>query len=517
MPKLTRRHFTASALAAGLPAIAGSLPSRAWARAARQSAGPSVTSGVASGDVAGNSAVIWARADRDSRMLVEWATAESFRDAHHFTGPAAIRASDFTAKAVLDGLPPGQTIFYRVRFEDLARPGTIGEPVVGRLRTPALEPDRMRLVWGGDVCGQGWGIDPARGGLATFASMREADPDLFLHSGDHIYADNPIVEEVKLEDGSTWKNIVTPEKSKVAETLDEFRGNYRYNLMDEHVRGFYAAVPMLAQWDDHETANNWYPGELLSDPRFTEKSASLLSARARRAFFEYTPTRIQPDDSERIYRTSRWGSLAEVFLLDQRSYRGPNSANRQERLGAESAFLGPRQLTWLKRRLVASPATWKIIASDMPLGLSLGDGPNQFEGVANGDGGPPLGRELEIADLLGFLKEKGIRNVVWLTADVHYAAAHHYDPERARFRNFDPFWEFIAGPLHAGTFGPGILDDTFGPRAEFVAIPPGMKQNRPPSEGLQFFGQVEARKDVLRVSLHGRDGSEKFAKELTPA
>ena len=38
------------------------------------------------------------------------------------------------------------------------------------------------------------------------------------------------------------------------------------------------------------------------------------------------------------------------------------------------------------------------------------------------------GRELEIADLLRFIKIAGITNTVWLTADVHYTAAHYYDP-----------------------------------------------------------------------------------------
>ena len=67
---------------------------------------------------------------------------------------------------------------------------------------------------------------------------------------------------------------------------------------------------------------------------------------------------------------------------------------------------------------------------------------------------------------------------------MHYCAAHHYHPTRARFTEFDPFWEFVAGPLHAGTFGPGTLDATFGPEVKFNGIPPGMKPNRPPSEGL---------------------------------
>ena len=80
--------------------------------------------------------------------------------------------------------------------------------------------------------------------------------------------------------------------------------------------------------------------------------------------------------------------------------------------------------------------------------------------IAQGDG-PALGREREFANLLSSIKHAGVKNVVWLTADVHYTAAHYYDPSRAQFQDFEPFWEFVCGPLHAGTFGPGDLDNTF--------------------------------------------------------
>ncbi len=107
---------------------------------------------------------------------------------------------------------------------------------------------------------------------------------------------------------------------------------------------------------------------------------------------------------------------------------------------------------------------------------------------------------------------------MWLTADVHYAAAHHYDPARARFTRFDPFWEFVAGPLHAGTFGPNALDPTFGPEVRFLGIPPGMKPNRPPSDGFQFFGlvRIDGASEVMRVSLHDLAGRELWAVELEP-
>ncbi len=116
-------------------------------------------------------------------------------------------------------------------------------------------------------------------------------------------------------------------------------------------------------------------------------------------------------------------------------------------------MLGAAQLAWLERALTRSRATWKIVACDMPIGLVVADG-TAFEAFANGDP-DVLGREHEIAHLLGVLRQRRVRNVVWITADVHYAAAHEYHPSRARFTDFDPFWEFVAGPLHAGTFGPG--------------------------------------------------------------
>ena len=121
------------------------------------------------------------------------------------------------------------------------------------------------------------------------------------------------------------------------------------------------------------------------------------------------------------------------------------------------------------------------MASSLPIGLVVGDGPGRFEAVANGDAGPPLGRELEIARLLRFIRDRRIDNVVWITGDVHYAAAHHYDPARARFTEFTPFWEFVAGPLHAGTFGPNALDPTFGPEVRFLGIPAG-HEAQPPAE-----------------------------------
>ena len=143
----------------------------------------------------------------------------------------------------------------------------------------------------------------------------------------------------------------------------------------------------------------------------------------------------------------------------------------------------------------------------MPLGLMVTDGPT-LRGRRQRRRRPAARPRAEIAGLLKFIRDRRIRNVVFVTGDVHYCAAHHYDPARAAFTDFHPFWEFVAGPAHAGTFGPARLDKTFGPEVRFLGIPAGMKPNRPPSEGLQFFGtlKVDGRTKALTVKLRNVAG-----------
>lgn len=479
---------------------------------------PTIPYGVASGDITSDTAILWSRSDRSARLLVEYAATDFFRNPRRIMGPAVLADSDFTAKIELTGLPAGQLIFYRVTFQDLAHPEMLSVPTIGSFRTAPRHRRDIFFAWSGDTAGQGYGINPEWGGMKIYEVMRRMQPDFFIHSGDYIYADGPLPAEKPLDDGRVWKNLTTPEKAKVAETLAEFRGNYAYNLLDAHVRRFNAEVPQLVQWDDHETTNNWYPGEmLLSDDRYTVKSASLLAARAKRAFFDYTPIRYDLSAPERVYRAFSYGPALDVFMIDKRSYRGPNSANRQLEASDTTAFLGSAQIRWLKQRLLASTATWKVIASDMPIGLIVRDGKEAFENVANGDG-PALGRELETAELLRFIKANGIMNVVWLTADVHYAAAHYYDPAQAQFTDFTPFWEFVSGPLNAGTFGPNALDNTFGPQVKFQSVAKDMKPNRPPTEGLQFFGtvRIDGASDVMTVALYNLAGDKIYAIDLEP-
>jgi len=484
-----------------------------------QSSMPVVDYGVASGDVGVDRALVWAHADRPSRMIVEYSTTERFSRVQRVRGSLATPETGLTARAALRGLPPGQQVFYRVSFEDASNSRIVGQPVGGFFRTASTRPANVTLAWSADTVGQGWGIDEARGGMRLFETMRQAAPDVFINLGDTIYADQPLQETVTLDDGTLWRNLVTPAKATVAETLDEYRGAHLYNRLDAHYRRFAAEVPQVTLWDDHEVRDNWFPQqEIPGDQRYTEKRIRVLAERARRAFLEHYPIPLEADGSGRVYRSVAYGPLVEMFALDMRQYRGANSDNVQPALGPESAFMGREQVQWLQQRLLASKATWKVIAADMPLSVVVAHAPGQHEAVANGDPGRPLGRELEIAGLLRFIKERRIRNVVWITADVHYCAAHHFHPDRAAFKEFDPFWEFVAGPAHAGTFAPGELDPTFGPELRFSGVPKDLKPNRPPSEGLQFYGtlNVDARSRVMTVRLHNLSGAAIYTNELTP-
>ncbi|GHC20908.1 alkaline phosphatase D family protein [Aidingimonas halophila] len=478
---------------------------------------PAVVGGVMSGDPMADRVMLWSRADRPARMWIEWADNPEFRNAVQLRGPDALPATGMATKLDVTGLQGMDELHYRVRFAALDERGAQSEPVIGRCRLPPASRRDVCFVWSGDTAGQGWGIDESRGGMTIYETMRGQQPDFFIHSGDTVYADGPLEETVNLDDGSTWRNRLTPEKVKVAESLDEFRGQFAYNLLDDNLRRFNAEIPMLAQWDDHETTNNWYPGEVLEDDRYNETQVSLLAARAKRAFLEFMPLRQMPSSPNRIYRRFPYGPGLEVFMLDMRSYRGRNTTNRQTSASDDTDFLGQNQFDWLLDSLRDSQATWKIIAADMPIGLVVSDGDN-FEAIANAEGGEPAGRELEIARLLKAIRDEGIHNVVWLTADVHYTAAHHYSPERASFKEFEPFWEFVSGPLHAGTFGPGELDGTFGPEVHYQKAPPEGQSNLPPSRGYQFFGQVDldGDSDELTVTLMDTAGNALYSKTLSP-
>lgn len=495
---LSRRRFLGTSLASSALAACGA---RGPAIATKR---PALTHGVQAGDVGGGRATIWARGSEAGRLEVEWATTERFEAARRAAPVAVSPVTDFTAKVMLDALPDEQTIWYRARLVREAGRGE-SEWAVGRLATPSTT--RVKFAWCGDTCGQGFGINDEWGGLLGYKAMRAVQPAFFVHCGDLVYADNPILPELALPGGRVWKNRSNPHVAKVADGLDDFRARFAYNLDDEHVRALLAEVPVIATWDDHETRNNWFPGQVLDDERYVrERRASQLAAWARQATFEWTPiSQAAGAAAPALYRHIPYGPLLDVFVLDLRAYRSANDGNR----GARRALLGAAQKAWFVDAIARSKATWKVVVCSQPLGLIVPDGEAAQEGWANGEG-PPLGRELELAEVLGELKRRTVRDAIWLTADVHYSAVHHYDPARssaaAAGTSFTPFYELVAGPIHAGAFGPNPLDPTFGPEVTWQkAI--GNGEMGAPWDGYASFGSVELTSDGALVQQHGVEGA----------
>jgi len=513
--RIDRRTFQVGSISAALIANPIARSAHAfWVDAPKQHFG------IMAGEVTSSSAVLWSRSDCESQMEVEWDTDESFSNPRRVVFPPVNSLRDFTSHGLLRGLPSGTDIFYRIAFRGVDAAGSgLSDPIAGRLKLASQKDEDVFFAWSGDTAGQGFGINLEWGGMRIYSAIERIAPQFFIHSGDMIYADNPIAAEVKLADGSIWKNVVTSAKSHAASTLDDFRGNYQYNLMDKPMQSFHRNVPLYVAWDDHETTNNWYPQQRLNRRRDASAYDALeygaqLASRAKQAFFEYTPILPNASGEQRIYRKVSRGPSLDLFFLDMRTHRGPKSRNLQPELHADSAIIGAEQLDWLKRSLADSRATWKVICSDMPLGIIIGDsmeGEPHYEAVSNRDPGVPSGRELEVQDLLSWMKDAEIRNTVWITADIHYAAAHYYDPKRAaRPNSFLPFWEFVAGPLHAGTFGPNELDGTFGPEVKFQwAPPPGSKLPLAPSALMQSFGtiRIHGATKKMTVEFRGIDGN----------
>ena len=171
--------------------------------------------------------------------------------------------------------------------------------------------------------------------MPAYAALAALKPDLFLHLGDTIYADSPNPPAIAVPDGSRrGTNIVTAGKSHVAKTLADFRAAHLYpRLCAEFRAGLQGERPASAAiWDDHEVYDNWFPGE--------RPDTNDLARLARRAMYEYLPTLRLADEA--MYRVLSFGPLADIFMLDGRSFRSPN-----EPAPIAGGLLGGAQAEWL--------------------------------------------------------------------------------------------------------------------------------------------------------------------------
>ena len=268
---------------------------------------------------------------------------------------------------------------------------------------------------------------------------------------------------------------------------------------------------MLAQWDDHEVTNDWCAGRESASGDYARRRASSRWRRAAAAPSASSCRCAQTlAEVGRIYRKISYGPLLDVFLLDMRSYRTPDAAR------ATRSACDPRRRcrpAWLKRELMNSHATWKVIAADLPISAW-----SARDAVAQGDG-PPLGRECEIADLLAFIKHAGVRNTVWITADMHYTAAHYYDPEPAAVPGLRAVLGVRVGPAPCRHLGAGAARQHVRPAVMYQkGCSKAQGENLAPCFGLQFFGHVaiDGDTEVMTVTLKDVDDRTLWSTRIEP-
>jgi alkaline phosphatase D len=338
-------------------------------------------------------------------------------------------ARDFTAVVELRALRPGARYTYDVAGG--------GARVSGAFTVaPERDADRpVRLHWSGDLGGAGYCRD-VEDGYPIFRAMARRAPDLFLFVGDTIYGDQRC---------GGVPHVPVPASSAAA--LEAFRAKHRYNRADPALQQFFRSTSVYSIWDDHEVRNNFAGTD---EP---------LMPDGRRAFQEYFPIIGPPKEPGRLYRDVRWGRHVEIFILDTRQYRSANALHD----GPGKTMLGAAQRRWLLDSIEASDATWKLVVSSVPLGISTGGRFGDSWSNANllgypRNGGAGFAHERGL--ILGALRARGVRNVVFLSGDVHHAELLRHQPEPDY-----AIHEFIAGPLSARQGYPRFLDRSLSSRS----------------------------------------------------
>ncbi len=440
--------------------------------------------GVASGEVTSTSAILWTRADTAGPVRAIVASDPYLRDVTARIDAEATPERDLTVQVEASGLQPGTRYFFR--FES-----STGVSETGTFRTapPADAPESVAFVFSGDSDGTRVDGRPAHNEFEALDRAREEGADFFLYFGDTIYAD----------------------AGEPATTLDEYRAKYRENRGYRALRDILAAMAVFVSWDDHEVVND-FDGQTVDPERMRA---------GRRAFGEYFPLR-EAEDHMRLYRSFRWGAMAEFFVLDGRQYRSGDVADvcrgdvvptlgapgveqsglralagLPERTDAaclaaiedpSRTMLGAEQLAWLEDGLRSSDATWKFVVNSTPIMELFVQPYDRWEGYA-----------AERRALLTFIAEHDIRNVVFLTTDWH---ATIFGEVRV-----DLFagpravaYEFIVGPI-ATTPLQREIERTVGEAgiAGIVAVVAGLA--RPDCYDLDSYSYAVARIDPATRAL----------------
>jgi alkaline phosphatase D len=476
----------AAGLSLSLAAAAAlSLPAGAGAKA--------FENGVAAGEVTAKSAKLWGQATKPGRVTVLVAEDRRFRGLVGGKSAKAKEANDLTVQATVRGLAPDDRYFY-MWCNQKAKCSKKGKfetaPKAGKDET-------IRFAYTGDTDGTvaPGATQPFFGTFEAFAAMAAEKNDFNIHLGDTIYSDSSVGGQ--------------PPALTVAEKWEK----YAQNLQQANLQMIRRSAGFYSQWDDHEFINDF------STP---EDGQAIYDAGVK-AFTDYAP--VNYSSSAGLYRSFRWGANAELFFLDERSFRSakvntscinaqtgqpdlaptapqstrnvfallipslsqPVSQECKDAINDPSrTMLGQAQLNRFLNDVQASTARFKIIVNETPIQQFYGLPYDRWEGYAH-----------ERIELLNQLEQRGVKNVVFLTTDTHGAFANVI-----RYRTLDgdvapanapsgspplasPFQDFIIGPVATNPFWPEIDDTVNQPGAGELLSSAFFKP--PPPNGVGMF------------------------------
>ncbi|MGK8556754.1 alkaline phosphatase D family protein [Nocardia gipuzkoensis] len=387
--------------------------------------------GVASGDPLPGGVIIWTRVTVSDAATpgsglgapanVRWEIAadDGFARVTASGTVTATADADHTVKIDVSGLAPGAQYFYRF--------SALGETSpVGRTKTaPAAADSPERLRFGVVSCSN-W--EAGYFGAYRHLAAR-SDLDAIVHLGDYIYEYGH--GKYSGRNGAVRQH----EPADEIVSLADYRIRHAQYKTDPDLLDLHAALPFVCTWDDHESADNSWSGGANNHDPVTEGNWADRRAASAQAYLEWMPVRAAGSGAQvRIYRRLRFGTLAELAMLDLRSYRDQEAkpgAGWREADNPARTLTGKAQMEWLTAGLASAPVRWKLVGNSVmiaplvfpPLEPATTAALTATMGIPR-SGLSPNGDQWDgyTADrvrLFGAIVERQISDVVFLTGDIH--------------------------------------------------------------------------------------------------
>jgi len=425
---LAPRRRTVVKAAAATAVLAGPLAAALPASAAAEA--PAFLHGVASGDPLPDGILLWTRVTPTAEAIpgsglgpdteVSWIVArdKAFTNVVSKGSTTATATADHTVKADIRGLAPATDYWFRFSA------GGTDSPAARTRTAPAADATVTGLRFGVVSC--------ANWEAGYFSSYRHLaarrDLDAWLHLGDYIY-------EYGTGEYGTRGTVVRPHApTHEILTLADYRVRHGRYKTDADLQALHATAPVIAIWDDHEFANDAWSGGAENHTEGAEGTWSNRQSAAKQAYFEWMP--VRPAIAGTTYRRLRFGKLADLSLLDLRSFRSQQAAVGKGAVDDPARTItGRAQLDWLKAGLKASDTTWRLVGNSVMISpFAIGSlTADLLKPLAELLGLPKEGLALNTdqwdgytddrRELLAHLRSHAIRNTVFLTGDIHMAWA----------------------------------------------------------------------------------------------